>query len=87
MSLDLLLNVAVGLLPVLAFLATLLYLDSYKLVRVRVVIAIVASGVVVAYVCYAVNALLLDATAMDFTRFSRYADASDATGASSPGTV
>ena len=51
MSLDLLLNIVVGLLPVLAFLAALLYLDSYKLVRVRVVMAIVASGVAVAYAC------------------------------------
>jgi len=67
-----LLDVAVGLLPVLAFLAALLYLDSYKLVRVRVVIAIVASGIVVAYACYVVNAYLIGALSMDFTSFSRY---------------
>ena len=35
------LHAAIGLLPVLAFLAALLYLDSYKLVRLRIVIAIV----------------------------------------------
>ena len=72
MSLDLLLNIVVGLLPVLAFLAALLYLDSYKLVRVRVVMAIVASGVAVAYACYAANAYLIGALSMDFTNFSRY---------------
>src|SRR5580765_8510886 len=37
------LHAAIGLLPVLAFLAALLYLDSYKLVRLRIVIAIVAA--------------------------------------------
>jgi len=72
MSLELILNVAVALLPVLAFLAALLYLDSYKLVRVRVVMAIVASGVAVAYACYAANAYLIGALSMDFTNFSRY---------------
>jgi RsiW-degrading membrane proteinase PrsW (M82 family) len=66
------LHAAIGLLPVLAFLAALLYLDSYKLVRLRVVIAIVASGVAVAYICYFVNGYLLGLVAIDFTTFSRY---------------
>jgi len=66
------LHAAIGLLPVLAFLAALLYLDSYKLVRLRIVIAIVAAGVSVAYVCYFVNGYLLGAVAIDFTTYSRY---------------
>jgi len=66
------LHAAIGLLPVLAFLAALLYLDSYKLVRLRIVIAIVAAGVAVAYVCYFVNGYLLGAVAIDFTTYSRY---------------
>lgn len=68
-----LLHVLVGLLPVLGFLVALLYLDSYKLVKLRVVIAIVASGVAVAYACYFVNGYLLGLVAIDFTTFSRYA--------------
>ncbi len=72
MSLNLLLNIVIGLLPVLAFLAALLYLDSYKLVRVRVVIAIVVSGVAVASACYAANAYLIGNFSMNFTSFSRY---------------
>src|SRR5512144_2749936 len=72
MSVDFLVHVVVGLLPVLGFLAALLYLDSYKLVRLRVVIAIVAAGVAVAYVCYFVNGYLLGLVAVDFTTFSRY---------------
>lgn len=67
-----LLHVLVGVMPVLGFLAALLYLDSYKLVRMRVVVAIVASGVAVALACYFVNAYVLRIVAMDFTHFSRY---------------
>ncbi|MEO8537933.1 MAG: PrsW family glutamic-type intramembrane protease [Betaproteobacteria bacterium] len=72
MTVNLALSVAVGLLPVLGFLAALVYLDSYKLVRLRVVIAIVAAGVAVAYVCYFVNGYLWGASRLDFTSFSRY---------------
>src|SRR5678815_3518732 len=71
-SLDLLLNVIVGILPVIAFLAALLYLDSYKLIRLRTVLAVVAAGVVVAYACYVANAWLIGILALDFTPFSRY---------------
>ena len=70
--LDLLLNVVVGVLPVIAFLAALLYLDSYKLIRLRTVLAIVAAGVFVAYACYIANAWLISVIELDFTRFSRY---------------
>ena len=62
----------VGLLPVLGFLAALLYLDGYKLVRLRVVIAILAAGIVVAYACYLANAWLGARLDLDFTRYSRY---------------
>jgi protease PrsW len=72
MSSDLFVHALVGLLPVLGFLTALLYLDSYKLVKLRVVITIVASGVAVAYVCYVVNGYLLGQTGAEFTTFSRY---------------
>ncbi len=62
----------VGLLPVLAFLGTLLYLDSYKLVKLRTVVAIVACGAVVAGLSYAANALALDLIKIDLRHFSRY---------------
>ena len=42
MSARLILPALVALLPVLCFLAALLYLDSYKLVRLQTVIAVVA---------------------------------------------
>ena len=36
----------IGLLPVLTFLVVLLYFDSYKLVRLRMVLGVVACGAV-----------------------------------------
>ena len=48
MSFEVLFPSLVGLLPVLSFLTALLYLDSYKLVKLRAVIAVVACGAAVA---------------------------------------
>jgi len=67
-----LLHVLIGILPVLGFLAALLYLDSYKLVTMRVVVAVIAAGLVAAIACYFVNAYLYDVSGLDFTRYSRY---------------
>ncbi len=73
MSAEILLHVAVGTAPVVCFLATLLYLDSYKLVSMRAVLAVVACGVVVAGVCYFVNAWILGVTRIDLTAYTRFA--------------
>jgi RsiW-degrading membrane proteinase PrsW (M82 family) len=72
MSFDFLAPALVGLLPVLAFLAALLYLDSYKLVSLRAVIAIVVCGAMVAGVSYAANAFVFTLLKIDLTHFSRY---------------
>ena len=72
MPVDLLLHVLVGLSPVIGFLAALLYLDSYKLVTMRSVMAIVGGGVAVAGACYFVNGYVFRFVALDFTDFSRY---------------
>ncbi len=69
---DFLPHALVCLLPVLAFLATLLYLDSYKLVKLRAVIAVVACGAVAAGSSYLANALVLDLVRIDLGHFSRY---------------
>ena len=67
-----LLHVLIGVLPVLGFLAALLYLDSYKLVTMRVVVAVVASGLVAAVVCYFANGYLAGIMNVDFRVYSRY---------------
>jgi protease PrsW len=71
-AVGILLHIVIGVLPVLGFLAALLYLDSYKLVTMRVVIGVVGAGFVVAIACYFVNAYALSVTGIDFTRYSRY---------------
>ncbi|MGH8674702.1 MAG: PrsW family glutamic-type intramembrane protease, partial [Burkholderiales bacterium] len=63
---------AVGLLPVLSFLGVLLYLDSYKLVKLRDVVAVVACGSAVAGASYLMNAHVLGLVEIDFKTFSRY---------------
>jgi protease PrsW len=72
MSLDFVVPALVGLLPVGSFLAALLYLDSYKLVKLNVVVAIVVCGAIVAGACYIVNAWALGLLRIDLIPFSRY---------------
>ena len=62
----------VGLLPAAAYLAALIALDSYKLVRLRAVILAMLAGVVALVVCNYLNAYLIDLLTMDFRPFSRY---------------
>lgn len=61
-----------GFLPVLIFLAVLMYLDSYKLIRLRWVILTIVLGGAAATASYAANGLLLSRLGMDFTTYSRY---------------
>jgi len=65
-----LLRPALALLPVAAFLAVLLLLDSYKLVRLRAVLAVVLAGMLLAGAAYAVNGALLPQ--FKFVTYSRY---------------
>ena len=72
MSTALLLPSLVGLLPVLLFLAALQWLDSYRLVRRRVVVTIVAAGALTAGLGYLLHGALLTLWALDIATFSRY---------------
>lgn len=69
---ELLARGAVGLLPVLAFLGVLLWIDSYKLVSLRKVLATIGAGALVAAGCYGVNLALLGALPVDFGTYSRF---------------
>jgi RsiW-degrading membrane proteinase PrsW (M82 family) len=66
------LHTLVALLPVLVFLAALLYLDSYKLVKLRVVVTVVVFGALVAGASYYVNGWAIEEVNIDFIHFSRY---------------
>ncbi len=67
-----LLSMLAGLAPVLSFLGVLLYLDSYKLVKLRAVVAMVACGALVAGATYAINAQVLALHPIEFKTFTRY---------------
>ena len=62
----------VGLLPVLAFLGFLLYLDSYKLLRLKTLVAVIAAGGAVALLALGLNGALLETTGLDFAIYTRY---------------
>ncbi|MBE7523260.1 MAG: PrsW family intramembrane metalloprotease [Burkholderiales bacterium] len=71
MSGTLLSHALVGLLPVVLFLLVLLWLDSYKLVSMRLVLAVTLCGVAAAVACYFVNGWLVGVLALDVATYAR----------------
>jgi len=71
-ALNLLVFALVGLLPVIGLLAALVYFDSYKLVSLKSVVAVIACGVAVAGASYLINAYAFNHLDVDFTFFTRY---------------
>jgi RsiW-degrading membrane proteinase PrsW (M82 family) len=69
---EFLVRAPVGLLPVIFFLALLVYLDSYKLVRLRVVLWVIALGGLMALASYFVNGYVIGRSGLNFLEFSRY---------------
>jgi RsiW-degrading membrane proteinase PrsW (M82 family) len=72
MSAKLIVPALVALLPVLCFLAALLYLDSYKLVKLQAVIAIAACGAIMAVAGFFLNAWLFGLLGIELTSYKRY---------------
>ena len=72
MSSDLFVRAPVGLMPVLVFLFVLVYMDSYKLVHLKTVLTVIAAGCLTAMAAYYVNPLVMSATGLEFTPYSRY---------------
>lgn len=65
-------NTALGLLPVLAFLAVLIILDSYKLVKFKFVIRALVVGMIVALVGLLLNFLLIKLSGLPLKLYARY---------------
>ena len=65
------LRAGLGLLPVLSFLFALVVMDSYKLVRLRLVAAVIVAGAAAAGLAYRANGWLLGATGMAFDVYAR----------------
>lgn len=67
-----LLRAALALLPALCFLGALLVLDSYKLVRPRRVVGMLAAGGAMAGISYCIGFAMLQATGLGFPAYSRF---------------
>src|SRR3974390_195083 len=72
MSADALMRAPIALLPVVLFLAGLVQLDGYKLVRLRMMIALLATGALAAGVSYVLNNLAFAHFHGSFVTYSRY---------------
>jgi protease PrsW len=72
MILDVAARAPIGLLPVVVFLAALVYFDSYKLVSLRAVLATIFVGAAAAGLSYIVNDFALGRLDLDFVTYSRY---------------
>jgi len=72
MLMQLLSSALVALLPVLVFLAALLWHDSYKLLAPSAVVAVIGVGAVMAAASYPLNAMLLGRLDIGLVAFSRY---------------
>ncbi len=66
-------NGALGLLPVLTFLGILIFLDSYKLVKLKFVIRALMAGALAALASLLVNYVLIEWTNLSLPIISRYA--------------
>jgi RsiW-degrading membrane proteinase PrsW (M82 family) len=73
MSIEMLANLPVGLLPVIIFLVVLVYLDSYKLVGLKTVLWVIVLGGLSALVALYLNGWLIDILGVNLKQFSRYA--------------
>jgi len=69
---DFLTHALLGLLPVCCFLAALMYLDSYKLVPIRLIIATIVLGCAAAIASYPFNAAGLAWFDIEFIAYTRY---------------
>ena len=65
-------RLSASLLPVVMFLLILMYLDSYKLVRPRLLLAAILVGAFVTGLCTVLNGWILEAGSFDVTDFKRY---------------
>lgn len=69
---DFAIHALLGLLPVSCFLATLVLLDSYKLVRIRWVLSTIGLGCLAAVLSYSINAAGLQWLDIEFVSYTRY---------------
>jgi RsiW-degrading membrane proteinase PrsW (M82 family) len=72
MSLEVLIRAPIGLLPVIIFLVFLVWMDSYKLVSLRKVLAVIFVGGLTAIASMYINGWLIQELGIDFREYARY---------------
>jgi RsiW-degrading membrane proteinase PrsW (M82 family) len=72
MPIEILARAPVGLLPVLIFLVILVWMDSYKLVSLKAVLAVIVLGGLTALAAMYLNGWLLETLGMQLKPYSRY---------------
>lgn len=72
MSAHFFLEAALGLGPVLLFLAALVWLDSFKLVNFAELLGVIGMGILAAVLSYPLSGLLMDALHLHFFSYSHY---------------
>lgn len=72
MPAELLIRAPVGLLPVVIFLVALVWMDSYKLVRLRTVVTVIALGGLTAWLAMYLNGWLIGVLDLPLQPYSRY---------------
>ena len=72
MTTDLVTHLLLGLLPVCCFLAALVYLDSYKLVSIRWVLAVIGLGCIAGVLSYPLNVSARNLFDIEFVTLTRY---------------
>jgi len=65
-------KIIVSLIPVFLFLLLLIYLDSFKLIKIPVVVICVVWGVVSAIIAYFLNTEIIESTSLNLQDYSKY---------------
>lgn len=65
-------SIVISLLPVFIFLAVLVYLDSFELVKISIVIQAIIAGCTAAILSYFINSYLLKNTSIEYTFYTQY---------------
>ena len=65
-------EILVSLLPVFIFLIALIYLDSYKLVKITTVLLVILVGFAAAFISFLLNKLFINTFPIELSQYSRY---------------
>jgi len=65
-------RIAISLLPVFVFLTALIYLDSFKLVKISLIVKTILAGCIAAIISYFINRFLLDYFSLDLSTYTMY---------------